>query len=464
MEVPANVELEAGVISGVLTYPETLPEAQVRMSASDFWETIFQVCWDELVEALGEGRSMGLIELNDRVATRLPDRDPEAIQEHFAALSRLQPGRSEVPGLADRVRDLAQRRKVQYAATVVAERAADQRVGLSHLLAELESLEAYDGSQDDATAEELPAVLEQYIAESEEMLDRGEDLTLRTGLDWLDSRLSLRKGGLLLIGAREKTGKSWMVQEIAEGSARRGNRVGWISSEMNYTDISPRILGSLGGQSWVLDRPPTDAEEIQALRKAAQRFQDLPVWFRYESQADLVMRRLNYWVRTHGLDVVIVDYFQDCRLPAEWGDKEHEREARFIVDLHRFAKENGVLMVVVSGVRKGRDEHEAPSVNDLYGSNRIPFTSDWIVLLHRPSPRVQNLVECRLPEARLVRDQVRWWLLRHEVSLAYEEISRRRADELSSTGRDPVQDDQSEAGRHAGGDTLFDGVGQTGGA
>jgi len=105
-----------------------------------------------------------------------------------------------------------------------------------------------------------------------------------------------------------------------------------------------------------------------------------------------------------------------------------------IRELKDFAKRQQVLVIVVSSLKKGDKDAEKRGIrtSDLAGSTTIPYTADYIMLMDRPSKerRHKEIIECHLPESRLVPDGKGWFLLRDTQTLEYIELPKEEADRL----------------------------------
>jgi len=424
--MPAAPECEAGVISGVLRYPELIDDLETRVYVHEFYVPSYAMAWEEILRAAQDGSPMEIIELHDRLMRRYNGDD---LDKQMVVVDGIAPGKPDtVLRLADRVREMANRRQVIKQARLLATDAGSDEVDVVEAAKRAIDALSRAGTHRSDEIQHIGDVVGEYLASAREAIDSGRTTTLKLGVPFLDSRLRLFRGSLLLIGATEKTGKTWLVQQVGFAAAALGNAVGWMSSEMDSADLSPRILGSHCGERWVMDEDPKTHEDVDRLAAASAELPKLNIRFAYEKRGDVMMRRMTQAARQENFDLWIVDYLQDFRNPAEWGE-EYDAQVELASRLREFGKKHGSVIIVVSGMNKRKEENAAPRLSDVLGRRKLLHLMDAALLMHRPAKKEPGLVHCAIPGSRHSRDKRSWWIYRNDHNMQYEEI---RADEAAA--------------------------------
>lgn len=409
--------LECVLLASLLRYPDCVPGAAEVVWPADFSSPERVAVASMIAEA-----PLSLLDLEDELVQA--GMEPEKAGVVVGTLSDPVGDPAEVMGLAVRVREYAERDwLIREAARIAAHggTAAEIRRDMAHA-AEWSERQAQDETETTAT------VRERYADEAEEALAHGHRLSITTGIPWFDN-LRPMPGQFVLLGARSKTGKTWLGQEIIESAARQGVRCAWFSTEMDWQDLAPRLFVH-DGVRWMGDRVPESVQDVADLREATGRVGASP-FFKYAVDAEEIFRRMDRLVRTQGVEFLLVDYLQDIHVPHDWARDEITKQKELGRRLKAFAKRNRVFVLAVSSTRKASDpsqENKAPTPSDFYGGGSLVFQSDMVITLHRPKPHQSNLVEVNIPLARAVRDSARTWLYRRESDLRYEQISYREME------------------------------------
>lgn len=253
-----------------------------------------------------------------------------------------------------------------------------------------------------------------------------------TGIEALDRSLRIRRSGLVLIAAKPKTGKSWLVLKTALNTVRRGGRVLLATSEMPHEEFTERILTSQTAvRSGVLENPRGEddlthiQDHLQSLRT------DLPLLYVVQDQAERLLCELDRQCRQAPTELIVVDYLQNYELPLSYGDSEHARIAKFARKLHSVSRTHRVPILVVSSLRSTEvpgQEEKPPQIGDIFGSRQVAHIADAVLLMHRTSADPE-VVEFRIPAARSDEDHRRWWMRRNLAKGEFVECGKPGASE-----------------------------------
>ncbi|WP_095589343.1 replicative DNA helicase [Actibacterium ureilyticum] len=224
---------------------------------------------------------------------------------------------------------------------------------------------------------------------------------LSTGLVDLDKKLGgLHPSDLLILAGRPSMGKTSLATNIAFNVAKaykRGTRtdgsegavdggvVGFFSLEMSAEQLAGRILAEASEISSHKIRQGDMTEgEFRRFVEAAKQLEACPLFIDDTpalpiSQLAARARRLK---RTHGLDVLIIDYLQLCRGTAE---NRVNEIAEISMGMKAIAKELNIPVIALSQLSRqveSRDD-KRPQLSDLRESGSIEQDADVVLFVYR---------------------------------------------------------------------------------
>lgn len=224
-----------------------------------------------------------------------------------------------------------------------------------------------------------------------------------TGLADLDAKLGgLHKSDLLILAGRPSMGKTSLATNIAYNIAkayRRGKRpdgsegaveggvVGFYSLEMSAEQLAGRILAEASEiSSHKIRQGDMTEAEFRRFIDAAKELESCPLYIDDTpalpiSQLAARARRLK---RTHGLDVLIIDYLQLVR-PATAKDSRVNEVSEITQGLKAIAKELDIPVIALSQLSRqveSRDD-KRPQLSDLRESGSIEQDADVVMFVFR---------------------------------------------------------------------------------
>jgi replicative DNA helicase len=226
---------------------------------------------------------------------------------------------------------------------------------------------------------------------------------ISTGLADLDKKLGgLHKSDLLILAGRPSMGKTSLATNIAfniakahkrgrlpdgsEGSVN-GGVVGFFSLEMSSEQLAARILSEASEvPSEQIRRGDMTEAEFRRFVEAAKALEACPLFIDDTpalpiSQLAARARRLK---RTHGLDVLIVDYLQLVR-PASAKDNRVNEVSEITQGLKAIAKELDIPVIALSQLSRAVESREdkRPMLSDLRESGSIEQDADVVMFVFR---------------------------------------------------------------------------------
>jgi len=224
-----------------------------------------------------------------------------------------------------------------------------------------------------------------------------------TGLTDMDKKLGgLHPSDLLIIAGRPSMGKTSLATNIAYNIAKnykkgtlpdgtigavQGGVVGFYSLEMSSEQLASRILSEAAKiESQRIRSGDMTEEEFRRLVEAAKTLESCPLFIDDTaalpiSQLAARARRLK---RTHGLDVLVVDYLQLVR-PATAKDSRVNEVSEITQGLKTIAKELHIPVIALSQLSRQVENREdkRPQLSDLRESGSIEQDADIVMFVYR---------------------------------------------------------------------------------
>ncbi len=226
---------------------------------------------------------------------------------------------------------------------------------------------------------------------------------LATGLVDLDKKLGgLHRSDLLILAGRPSMGKTSLATNIAFNVARAyrkgklpdgsegavdGGVVGFFSLEMSAEQLAGRILSEASEiSSHKIRQGDMTEEEFRRFVEAAKALEACPLFIDDTpalpiSQVAARARRLK---RTHGLDLLVVDYLQLLR-GASGTDNRVQEIGEISMGLKAIAKELDIPVLALSQLSRqveSRDD-KRPQLSDLRESGSIEQDADVVMFVYR---------------------------------------------------------------------------------
>jgi len=226
---------------------------------------------------------------------------------------------------------------------------------------------------------------------------------ISTGLTDMDKKLGgLHKSDLLIIAGRPSMGKTSLATNIAYNIAKvykkgqlpdgsegavEGGVVGFYSLEMSAEQLAARILSEAAEvPSEQIRRGDMTETEFRRFVEAAKNLEACPLYIDDTpalpiSQLAARARRLK---RTHGLDVLIIDYLQLVRGTGRSENRVNEI-SEITMGLKAIAKELDIPVIALSQLSRQVENREdkRPQLSDLRESGSIEQDADVVMFVFR---------------------------------------------------------------------------------
>ncbi|MGX9349988.1 replicative DNA helicase [Shimia sp. W99] len=231
---------------------------------------------------------------------------------------------------------------------------------------------------------------------------------ISTGLIDMDKKLGgLHPSDLLILAGRPSMGKTSLATNIAfnvakaykkgtkpDGSegAIEGGVVGFYSLEMSAEQLAARILSEAAEvPSEQIRRGDMTEQEFRRFVDAAKALEACPLYIDDTPALPIAQlaaraRRLK---RTHGLDLLIIDYLQLCRGTAE---NRVQEIGEISMGMKAIAKELNIPVIALSQLSRtveSRDD-KRPQLSDLRESGSIEQDADVVMFVFREEYYVER--------------------------------------------------------------------------
>jgi replicative DNA helicase len=241
----------------------------------------------------------------------------------------------------------------------------------------------------------------------------GKIAGVASGLDDLDRMLGgLHKSDLIILAARPSMGKTALAVNIAYNAAKRCRRspaangtmktddgavVGFFSLEMSADQLATRVLADISEvPSDKIRRGDLTPRDYEQIREAARQMESLPLYIDDMggisiSQLAARARRLQ---RTHGLDLLVIDYLQ--LITSSGGNKSDGRVqevSNITKTLKALAKELAIPVIALSQLSRQVEmrEDKRPQLADLRESGSIEQDADVVLFIYREAYYLERL-------------------------------------------------------------------------
>lgn len=220
-----------------------------------------------------------------------------------------------------------------------------------------------------------------------------------TGLMDVDKKLGgLHKSDLLILAGRPSMGKTALATNMAFNAAKRyaetggkeGGIVAFFSLEMSADQLATRILADESGISGdAIRKGNIRQEDFRAFAEAAQKLSQVPLYIDDTPALTIgaVRTRARRLKRTHGLDMLVVDYLQLLR--GNGSRQSNENRVLEISEITRglkaIAKELEIPVLALSQLSRQVEQREdkRPQLSDLRESGSIEQDADVVMFVYR---------------------------------------------------------------------------------
>ena len=405
--VPFSIEAEQQLLGAILTNNDVYERVSMTVTPGHFYEPVHARIFELCAERITRGA------LASPVTIKAFMEDDAALKElggpaYLARLAGASVSALTARDYAQMIRELAMRRELIALGQDISARAAkvtvEEDAGEQIKIAEQTLYRLGEqGVAERGFQTFLKAVSDAITVASAAYQRDGGLSGTPTGLKDLDSKLGgLNPSDLIILAGRPSMGKTSLATNIAFNIARAyragtddsGNRtllgggvVGFFSLEMSAEQLATRVLSEAAEvPSEKIRRGDLSEDEFRKFVQAAHDLQKCPLFIDDTpalpiNQLAARARRLK---RTHGLDVLMVDYLQLLRGTGK-SDSRVNEVSEITQGLKAIAKELNVPVIALSQLSRQVESREdkRPQLSDLRESGSIEQDADVVMFVFR---------------------------------------------------------------------------------
>ncbi|MFZ7089768.1 replicative DNA helicase [Primorskyibacter sp. 2E233] len=410
--MPHSIEAEQQLLGAILTNNDIYDRVASIINSKHFYDPVHSRIYEVAAARIAKNN------LASPVTLKAFMEDDEGLKElggpaYLARLAASAVSSFAVRDYAQMIYDLAIRRDLIGLGREISEKAAkvdvsseprEQIVEAEQKLYKL----AEQGQTESGFQSFLKAVTEAVNVANAAYQRDGGMAGISTGLNDMDKKLGgLHPSDLLILAGRPSMGKTSLATNLAFNIAKaykRGQRpdgttgsieggvVGFFSLEMSAEQLASRILAEASEiSSHKIRQGDMDEGEFRRFVDAAKELEACPLYIDDTpalpiSQVAARARRLK---RTHGLDLVIVDYLQLLRGTAE---NRVQEIGEISMGLKAIAKELNIPVIALSQLSRQVENREdkRPQLSDLRESGSIEQDADVVMFVFREEYYVER--------------------------------------------------------------------------
>ncbi|CUH77009.1 replicative DNA helicase [Tropicibacter naphthalenivorans] len=410
--MPHSIEAEQQLLGAILTDNEIYDRVAAIINSKHFYDPVHQRIYEIAAARISKNN------LASPVTLKAFMEDDDGLKElggpaYLVRLAGAAVSTFAVRDYAQMIYDLAVRRDLIRLGREIADKAAKVDVSSEPKEQIVEAEQALykmaeQGQADSGFKSFLSAATEAVNVANAAYQREGGLAGISTGLDDMDAKLGgLHKSDLLILAGRPSMGKTSLATNLAFNIAKaykkgdlpdgtrgavQGGVVGFFSLEMSAEQLASRILAEASEiSSHKIRQGDMDEKEFRRFVEAAKALEACPLFIDDTpalpiSQVAARSRRLK---RTHGLDLIIVDYLQLLRGTA---DNRVQEIAEISMGLKAIAKELNIPVIALSQLSRQVESREdkRPQLSDLRESGSIEQDADVVMFVFREEYYVER--------------------------------------------------------------------------
>lgn len=329
--LPHNLDAETGLIGSMLLDAAGVCPMVERLAHDAWYQPAHLTVANILLTAARDGTPMDIITLTAalRAAGQLEAVGGAGAVSHFMTFTPTAANAGYYLGI---VKDMAKLRRIHLTAAAVAQAALDQHAPPDALSEQLQQLltslarEASTGSHVATMAELVPDAITRL---EERHAGKGKLRGIPSGLGLLDRLTGGWQGGqMIVIGAREKEGKSSLARQfVLEAAVVRNVPTAIFSHEMSREEITDALIATRARvDSRRIEDGLISETDFANITRAAEVLAQAPIFIFDEADSSVLQFRANARraVQEHGCGLIVLDYLQ--LIGGGGGRRERSRE------------------------------------------------------------------------------------------------------------------------------------------
>ena len=406
-ELPHNVEAEQQLLGALLTDNDLYDRAASIIRSEHFYDPVHARIYDLCAARIQKNALASPVTLKPFLEE---DEGLRALggPSYLVALAASAVAAYAVRDYAQMIYDLAIRRELIALGRDISAQAADVTVDAepsAQIVAAESRLYALaeQGKSESGFQSFLSAITQAVEVANAAYQREGGLAGVSTGLMDMDRKLGgLHRSDLLILAGRPSMGKTSLATNIAFNVAKayrrgtthdgregaiEGGVVGFYSLEMSAEQLAARVLSEAAEvPSEQIRKGDMTEAEFRRFVEAAKALEACPLYIDDTPALPIsqLAARARRQKRTHGLDLLIVDYLQLVR-PATAKDSRVNEVSEITQGLKAIAKELDIPVIALSQLSRQVESREdkRPQLSDLRESGSIEQDADVVMFVYR---------------------------------------------------------------------------------
>jgi len=387
---PHSEEAETSVLGALLLDKDSIISVAEFLLPTDFYEDRNKNIYEAMVSLYEERVPIDILTVSEKLKKKKVLKIVGGAS-YLAELTSMVPTSAHVEHYGRIVKNLATKRQLLSASSLISEMSFDEGVSADDLLDKAES-EIFSLSQKHLAKSftSVRSALEESFDRLDELHKRADGLRgVPTGYKDLDDSLAgMQASNLLILAARPGVGKTTLALNIAQNVAVKYKRnVGFFSLEMSKEELVDRLLVAQADiDAWKLKTGKLSEADFTSLSNAMGELAEAPIYI--DDTPGLSILEMRTKARRlqveHGLDLIIVDYLQLAR--SRQLENRVQEVSEISQGLKNLARELKVPVLTVSQLSRAveqRGGQKRPQLADLRESGSIEQDADVVMFLWR---------------------------------------------------------------------------------
>jgi replicative DNA helicase len=424
-ELPNNIEAEQSVIGSILVSNELFDEINTIISSINFYDPMHQKIFSAIESLIYKGMLANPITLKNYFEN---EKDDLNVPEYLVKVTKFSTSSRQATEYSRIIYDMFVRRELVKISeqTIDTAKLNDLNTSGQNIIENSERLlfDLAEKGSFQTSLVKFDAAIQQTIEMASTAYKNEEGIVgVPTGLTELDDRLGgLHRSDLIIIAGRPSMGKTALATNIAFNAAKKlqesgkKSSIAFFSLEMSSEQLSTRILAEQARiKSNDIRRGKISEDQFDKFIETSKNIAELPLFIDETPAISIaaMSNRARRIKRTHGLDMILVDYIQLMSGPINNKDGRVQEISQITQGLKAIAKELSIPVVALSQLSRAveqRDDHK-PLLSDLRESGSIEQDADVVMFVYRAAYYLQR----KEPQAATV-EHAEWQAKMNEIS------------------------------------------------
>ena len=424
-ELPNNIEAEQSVIGTILVSNEIFDEINTIISSKNFYDPMHQKIFAAIENLIYKGMLANPITLKNYFEN---EKDDLNVPDYLVKVTKFSTSSRQAIEYSRIIYDMFVRRELIKISegTIDSAKLKDLNISGKNIIENSEKLlfDLAEKGSFNSSLVKFDEALKFTIEMATNAYKNEEGIVgVPTGLTDIDDRLGgLHKSDLIIIAGRPSMGKTALATNIAFHAASKlqesgkKSTVAFFSLEMSSEQLSTRILAEQSRiKSNDIRRGKISEEQFDKFIETSKNISELPLYIDETPAISIaaVSNRARRIKRLFGLEMIVVDYIQLMRGPANNANNRVQEISQITQGLKAIAKELSVPVLALSQLSRAveqRDDHK-PLLSDLRESGSIEQDADVVMFVYRAA----YYLERKEPQAATV-EHAEWQAKMSEIA------------------------------------------------